>query len=96
MDAGHGAGALQTLNQITGTLVGTVGTFPSISEGAEYTELAVGDSPETADFTKYGGYVPLTLESIDRDNTRKLRQYPKELAKAGIRRISAWYRRVHG
>jgi hypothetical protein len=78
-----------TLNQITGTLVGTVGTLPSISEGAEYTELAVGDSPETADFTKYGGYVPLTLELIDRDNTRKLRQYPKELAKAGIRRISA-------
>jgi len=78
----------ETLNQITGTLVGTVGTLPSVAEGAEYTELAVGDSPETADFTKYGGYVPLTLELIDRDNIRKLRQYPLELAKAGIRRIS--------
>jgi hypothetical protein len=78
----------ETLNQITGTLVGTVGALPSISEGGEYTELAVGDSPETADFTKYGGYVPLTLELIDRDNIRKLRQYPRELAKAGIRLIS--------
>jgi len=78
----------QTLNQITGTLVGTVGELPSVSEGGEYTELAVGDSPETADFTKYGGYVPLTLELIDRDNTRKLKVYPRELAKAGIRRIS--------
>lgn len=79
----------ETLNTITGVLVGTVGTLPSVAEGAEYTELKVGDSPESADFTKYGGYVPLTLELIDRDNVRKLRQYPKELAKAGIRRISA-------
>ena len=78
-----------TLNQITGVLVGTVGALPSVAEGAEYTELKIGDSPETADFTKYGGYIPLTLELIDRDNTRKLRLYPRELAKAGLRRISA-------
>jgi hypothetical protein len=77
-----------TLNQITGVLVGTVGTLPSVEEGAEYTELKIGDSPETADFVKYGGYIPLTLELIDRDNTRKLRMYPRELAKAGLRRIS--------
>ncbi len=38
--------------------------------------------------TKYGGYIPLTLELIDRDNTRKLSLYPRELAKAGIRRVS--------
>jgi hypothetical protein len=79
----------ETLNTITGTLVGTVGSLPTVAEGGEYTELKIGDSPETADFTKYGGYVPLTLELIDRDNTRKLAQYPRELAKAGIRKISA-------
>jgi hypothetical protein len=79
----------ETLNDITGVLVGTVGTLPSIAEGAEYTELKIGDSPETASFTKYGGYVPLTLELIDRDDTRKLRLYPRELAKAGLRKISA-------
>jgi hypothetical protein len=79
----------ETLNTVTGTLVGTVGALPTVAEGAEYTELKVGDSPETADFTKYGGYVPLTLELIDRDNTRKLAQYPRELAKAGMRKISA-------
>jgi hypothetical protein len=78
-----------TLNQITGVLVGTVGALPEVAEGAEYTELKIGDSPETADFVKYGGYIPLTLELIDRDNTRKLRLYPRELAKAGLRRISA-------
>ena len=77
-----------TLNSITGTLVGTVSDLPAISEGAEYTELVVGDSPETASFTKYGGYIPLTLELIDRDETRKLRAYARELASAGMRKIS--------
>jgi len=77
-----------SLNDITGTLVGTVGDLPSIAEGAEYTELAVGDSPETASFTKYGGYIPLTIELIDRDQTRKLRAYARELASAGLRKIS--------
>lgn len=77
-----------SLNDITGILVGTVGTLPSVSEGAEYTELAVGDSPETASFVKYGGYIPLTLELIDRDETRKLKAYPRELANAAIRTLS--------
>jgi len=41
-------------------LVGTVGSLPVVAEGGEYTELAVGDNPETASFVKYGGYIPLT------------------------------------
>lgn len=79
----------QTLNDITGILVGTVGDLPLVAEGAEYTELAVGDSPEVASFKKYGGYVPLTLELIDRDNTRKLKAYARELGTAGLRKISS-------
>ena len=79
----------ETLNDVTGVLVGTVGAFPIVAEGAEYTELKIANSPETASFVKYGGYIPLTLELIDRDNTRKLRLYPRELAKAGLRKISA-------
>ncbi len=78
----------ESLNTITGTLIGSVGTLPAVTEQGEYTELLVGDSPETADFTKYGGYIPLTLELIDRDETRKLRAYPRELANAALRRIS--------
>ncbi|NTU75718.1 MAG: ATP-dependent 6-phosphofructokinase, partial [Anaerolineaceae bacterium] len=39
-----------------------------VAEGAEYTELPIGDSPETGTFYKYGGYIPLTLELIDRDD----------------------------
>jgi hypothetical protein len=77
-----------SLMPITGTLVGTVGSLPVVAEGAAYTELLVGDSPETAAFTKYGGYIPLTLELIDRDETRKLAAYPRELAVAGLRKVS--------
>lgn len=76
------------LNTITGTLVGTVGSLPSVAEQGEYTELAVGDNPETASFTKYGGYIPLTLEAIDRDETRKLKLYAIELGNAAMRNIS--------
>jgi hypothetical protein len=78
-----------SLQSITGTLIGTVGSLPVVAEGAEYTELAVGDSPETASFVKYGGYIPLTLELIDRDDANKLKAYPRELASAGLRKISA-------
>ena len=78
----------ETLHQISGTLVGTVGALPQVNEGESYTELKVGDSPETASFIKYGGYIPLTLELLDRDDTRKLRAYPRELAAAGLRKIS--------
>lgn len=78
-----------TLNTITGTLIGTVGDLPSVSEGAAYTALSVGDSPESASFVKYGGYIPLTLELIDRDESRKLSSYPRELAAAGLRKISS-------
>lgn len=78
----------ESLQSITGTLVGTVGSLPTVAERGEYTELAIGDSPETASFTKYGGYIPLTLELIDRDETRKLKSYARELANAGLRKIS--------
>jgi hypothetical protein len=77
-----------TLNSVSGTLVGTVGDLPTVAEGGAYTELSVGDSAETATFKKYGGYIPLTLELIDRDETRKLRSYARELSSACLRKIS--------
>ena len=78
----------ESLNTITGILAGTVGALSTVAEQGEYTELQIGDSPETASFVKYGNYIPLTLELIDRDETRKLKQYPIELANAGIRNLS--------
>jgi len=86
----------ENLNQVTGTLVGTVGTLPTVAEGGEYTELKIGDSPETATFYKYGGYIPLTIELIDRDETRKLAAYPRELAKAASARFLPGGSCVHG
>lgn len=77
-----------TLNQVTWVIFGTVGSLPTVAEDAEYTELKIGDSPETSSFTKYGGYIGMTLEALDRDETRKLRAVPRELASAGIRNIS--------
>ncbi len=78
-----------SLHTITGVLVGEVTVLPSVAEGAPYTELEVKDSAETASWTKYGGYIGLTLEMFERDETHKLRQYPYKLASAALRRISA-------
>ena len=78
-----------SLQEITGVLVGEVNVLPAVAEGDPYTELAVSDSSETGAWGKYGGYVGLTLEMFERDETHKLRQYPAKLASAALRRISA-------
>ncbi len=49
----------------------------------------IGDAAETSSFLKKGGYIGLTLEALDKDDTRKLRSIPRELANAGLREISA-------
>ena len=79
----------ESVNGITWLLFGTVASLPTVAEGGEYTELKIGDSPETSSFVKKGGYIGLTLEAIDRDDGRRLRQIPRELAYAGLREISA-------
>jgi len=78
-----------SLQEITGVLVGEVNLLPAVAEGDPYTELAVSDSEEMGIWGKYGGYVGLTLEMFERDETHKLRQYPAKLASAALRRISA-------
>ena len=78
-----------SLQNITGVLVGEVTTLPSVGEGEAYTELPISDSAETGTWNKYGGYIGLTLEMFERDETHKLRQYPRKLASAALRRISA-------
>ena len=77
------------LNEITWMLFGTIASLPTVAEGGEYTPLMIGDAGETTTFSKKGGYVGLTLEAIDRDDTRVFRSLPRELAFAGIREISA-------
>ena len=79
----------ENLQDITGILVGELTLLPSVNEGAAYTALGVSDSPEVGSWNKYGGYVGLTIEMFERDDTMRLRQYPFKLATAGLRRISS-------
>lgn len=78
-----------SLNEISGVLVGEVSSLPALAEGDEYGELDINDSAETGAWVKYGGYLPLTLELIDRDDVFRLRQYPRKLASAALRTLSA-------
>lgn len=77
------------LQDITGILVGELNLLPEVQEGNPYQALNVTDSPETGSWSKYGAYLPLTIEMFERDDTKRLRQYPFKLATAGLRRISA-------
>jgi hypothetical protein len=72
-------GSLQQVKWIT---IGGVGELPTVAEGAAYTELTWDDKAETADFVKKGGYLGITLETIDKDDTRKVQAAPRALAQA--------------
>jgi hypothetical protein len=72
----------QSLQNIQWTLLGGVGELPTVAEGATYTELTWDDSKETGTFVKKGGYLGLTLEAIDKDETGRLRGAPRALAQA--------------
>jgi len=76
------------LKTVTWVRTGTIATLPTVAERGEYTELGIGDIKETSDFTKYGGYVPLTLESVINDDLDAFIQMPRELAMAGMRLVS--------
>ena len=78
-----------TLNTITGTFVSEIGALPAVAEGMDYTELPIADVAETGSWSKYGGYLPLTLELIDRDNLGKLKNYPRKMTTAAVRSLSA-------
>ncbi|MFN8473768.1 MAG: Mu-like prophage major head subunit gpT family protein [Anaerolineae bacterium] len=78
-----------TLQTVDWVSVGGFGDLPTVAEGAAYTELSWTDKAETSAWTKKGGYIGLTLEMIDRDQTQKVRQIPNMLATAGVRTLSA-------
>ncbi len=71
-----------SLQTIRWTLLGGVGELPTVAEGAAYTELTWDDSAESSAFVKKGGYLGLTLEAIDKDETGRLRSAPRALAQA--------------
>lgn len=78
----------ESLHDIKWLRIGTISSLPVVAEGAEYTELKIGDNGEAGVFYKYGGYLSFTLEALDKDDTRKLRAAPREIAMAARRNIS--------
>ncbi len=73
-----------TLQSVKWITLGGVGELPTVAEGAAYSEMTWDDQTETSQWLKKGGYLGLTLEAIDKDDTRRLQQAPRALAQ------SAW------
>lgn len=71
--------SLQTVKWIT---LGGIGELPTVGEGAAYTEVTWDDIQQTDDFVKKGGYIGLTIEAIDKDDTRRLQSAPRAIAQA--------------
>jgi hypothetical protein len=71
-----------TLQDVKWITLGGIGELPTVAEGAAYTELTWDDQAETHSFVKKGGYLGITLEAIDKDDTRRLRAAPRALAQA--------------
>lgn len=78
----------ETLHDIKWLRLGTIAALEVVGEGEEYPELKMGDNGESSTFYKYGGYLSFTLEAMDKDDTRRLRAAPRELAMAALRNIS--------
>jgi hypothetical protein len=71
-----------TLQAVRWITLGGVGELPTVAEGAAYTELTWDDKYETSSFVKKGGYLGLTIEAIDKDDTNRLQAAPRALAQA--------------
>lgn len=76
------------LNDVAWLKTGTIASLPTVAERGEYQELPIGDNKETSSWEKFGGYVPLTIEAVLRDDVRAFRRMPNEVALAGMRNIS--------
>jgi hypothetical protein len=71
-----------TLQDVRWITLGGVGELPTVSEGAAYAEMTWDDQTETDSFVKKGGYLGITLETIDKDDTRKVQAALRALAQA--------------
>ena len=71
-----------TLQSVKWITLGGVGELPAVAEGAAYTEMTWDDQTETSQWVKKGGYLGITLEAIDKDDTRKIQSVPRLLARA--------------
>jgi len=79
----------ESLKQVAWVTVGGFGDLTTIGEGQAYPEVVWDDNRETSNWLKKGGYLGLTLEMIDQDDTDKWRMVPEGLARAALRTLSA-------
>ena len=73
---------LSSFQAVRWVTLGGVGELPTVAEGAAYTELTWDDAYETATPVKKGGYLGLTMEAIDKDDTSRIAAAPRALAQA--------------
>jgi hypothetical protein len=78
--------SMQDLTLIT---LGGFADLSTVSEGNAYQEASWSDSEEVVSFVKKGNYVGVTLEMMDKDETRTFRAIPRKLAIAGYRTLSS-------
>ncbi|HUV95817.1 MAG TPA: hypothetical protein VMX14_13460 [Anaerolineae bacterium] len=74
--------SLSNFQAVRWVTLGGVGELPTVAEGAAYTELTWDDAYETATPVKKGGYLGLTMEAIDKDDTGRIAAAPRALAQA--------------
>jgi hypothetical protein len=63
--------------------------LPTVAEKGEYQQLYWEDERTTGTWVKKGGYLPLSLEMIDRDDLQGWRDVPRQLAVAEAVTISS-------
>ena len=71
------------------TSVGGVSDLPTVPEKGAYSEIDMDDVKETDSFTKYGGYVPITIEMIRNSDIQRMQSVPRALAVAAVRTRSS-------
>jgi hypothetical protein len=84
--------SLQDVRWIT---LGGVGELPTVAEGAAYSEMTWDDFTETDSFVKKGGYLGITLETIDKDDTARVMAAPRALAQAAWLTLGKAIAEVH-
>jgi len=82
-----------TLQQISWVRYGGIGYdtgvgLPTVAEKAEYLQLLWDDARVAADWVKKGGYLPLSLEMIDRDDLQAWKSVPRQLGKTAVLTLS--------
>jgi hypothetical protein len=82
-------GSFTSLQPTKWLAAGGFGDIPTVAEGGVYGELSWDDKAESINFVKKGGFVSLTLEMIDKDDSAAWRSVGFRLGTAAIRTISA-------